>query len=68
MVFRYVSPFSFCGGAERGDVDEDHADMRGFDHMTMIRPELPRSSPTQVVESDMTGPSCIVALVRFAPD
>ena len=26
------------------------------------------SIPTQVVEFDMTGPSCIVALVRFAPD
>ena len=47
-----------------------------------LRPEVPESPemltvtmfslwtsiPTQVVEFDMTGPSCIVALVRFAPD
>jgi hypothetical protein len=36
--------------------------------LTVTMFSLWTSIPTQVVESDMTGPSCIVALVRFAPD
>src|SRR3990172_4157641 len=44
-VFRPVGLSSsfFCGGAEGGDVVDDHADIRGFDRKTMIRRELPRS-------------------------
>jgi hypothetical protein len=36
--------------------------------LTVTMFSLWTSIPTQVVEFDMTGPSCIVALVEFAPD